>query len=1169
MTFEELLQKYQQYEGNYDLQDQRSSIYNAMYDLSDDLRFAANNTEDPAAKQSFNSMADTLDAISVQPPQTFDSVITPALPAAGNFASFLFRPDNGVTNYDLIRSTLDASDPQRAANFDRHLQQVNDYFGFNMNLDFIRERQEAEQEVQPQPEVQAEPQQESRPEQTSGETLYSYRQALEDLQEQADDLNPDDRRLVLGNAVAAVILQQRINEAENPDEPVISDAGLTDLFDENVVAYANDEITGRRIQQLSNEELLDTIRNPQAYLRTLEEEARENRQEEEAEPVREEQPQESRTEQEDDKIYSYNYTLREHQSGLVGPDRERGLLLRNAAIALILQEHINQSDNPDEPVWGERDLDELYGPESMRYLSDEPAGQRLQELNNEELYNTIQNPQEFLNRLAEVSRENEPEESVGEAANEEREPLPEEQRLQEMQQGTVSEDGRAEYLTEDFKNFLQDEVRNGREGVFGATVEQILPQVCLLQLAIDNGQGDALVELTSFADEAEKFAQTPAYKEMVNGKTPEEMREIILNPEDFARQVLSLTRQPRPAAEEAPEEIAEDTASNAVEEEEIQEIVEEAPESSEKPASEELSGETGETEETDILTNRMFLSALQQSVEDNPEAADIEDLKKTLAQVCVLHNTVKNGEGDEPLSDEALAEQSARYFDYSAFQGLTANKTPEQLREYIKDPQDFTESVEGFQLRGNTTEQESSESDLYAGYNLDDDEEYARINEEFEVINAVESGKVQPAGNWLAECKKEAIENNSQRIPDSSRTIELATRVLAIRMLGNIKRKDTRNLSVDISEQDIDETVEKLKKDSNFQKMISRFEKSDFVPHDPLYQEFKNGLTTGNGGRVEDAYRKFLKELPAGQLENGESNLAHYMPTAKERIESLQQQLRDSMKAEVDKSDPRSSEEASDKVKESIAEIVLLRNMVKAERNKAGSLDKKIPMTGTLASDIKTVSRDPLLHVANTRNSVKEAAISGHGGNIVAKVYEETRKDLQNALQTGDEIIGDDKRLTSLNQYQLPSEKADKLFGAGTVGGRIKLLKDEADELLTTLQDAEGEERRQALARSKEVIAEFLLFNNRLYDKYGIPKYKGDDFEKALTKPIAWEDVDSKVQKAVSSPMYQNVTENHLRAGLSRITNAEIKSSLDLKADDLRILPSSRTSSVSEGPQMY
>ena len=86
------------------------------------------------------------------------------------------------------------------------------------------------------------------------------------------------------------------------------------------------------------------------------------------------------------------------------------------------------------------------------------------------------------------------------------------------------------------------------------------------------------------------------------------------------------------------------------------------------------------------------------------------------------------------------------------------------------------------------------------------------------------------------------------------------------------------------------------------------------------------------------------------------------MPTAKERIEALQQEIRDG------KNPIRPT-----------AEIVVLRNLVKAERNKKETLDRPIPMNGSLRADVQKLNSDQGFASLAVSPKVKEAAFPRTG----------------------------------------------------------------------------------------------------------------------------------------------------------------------------------------------
>ena len=339
-------------------------------------------------------------------------------------------------------------------------------------------------------------------------------------------------------------------------------------------------------------------------------------------------------------------------------------------------------------------------------------------------------------------------------------------------------------------------------------------------------------------------------------------------------------------------------------------------------------------------------------------------------------------------------------------------------------------------------------------------------------------------------------------------------------MLAKAKRHESGSLNRQLSEKEITDTVAKLKENGHFRQFYSNLTAAD-NQHEALKADVKKALQRGHCGGVEDEFKAHLRNLPGGELDNSDANLSFYMPTGKERIEALQKQI-----------------SAGKNPISPTAEIVAIRNILKAERKKEATIDKPIPATGSLRTDVRKLHDDRFFANAATQKSVKDAATAGHGGGIVEKVYGlkvKLDKEYQTQLKAGKgSLLSVDKKHRTL------SEEGDAVLGANTRGGRIKELQKEASEINRQLEEASEAELPQVIERAKPIMAEYLIHNSDLYDKYGLPK--GDN-EKNLRKPMPWSAMETKIQKALEQPKFRDMqlSVKNVRCAMNTIINAEFE----------------------------
>jgi hypothetical protein len=176
------------------------------------------------------------------------------------------------------------------------------------------------------------------------------------------------------------------------------------------------------------------------------------------------------------------------------------------------------------------------------------------------------------------------------------------------------------------------------------------------------------------------------------------------------------------------------------------------------------------------------------------------------------------------------------------------------------------------------------------------------------------------------------------------------------------------------------------------------------------------------------------------------------MPTAKDRIEELQQQVELKQKKNINA------------CQKEAAEITILRNLAHAERYTKSSLAKKIPTKpeSTLDVQTKTLAESSLfndtlgaLGEREMRNLVRD----GHGGALV----DELRLRNKASLETNEEVT--------------------ELLNENTVGGRLKTIRRDAEELNERLEEAEFEyeedspEVAELMQESKGLFAEYLALD--------------------------------------------------------------------------------------------
>ena len=142
--------------------------------------------------------------------------------------------------------------------------------------------------------------------------------------------------------------------------------------------------------------------------------------------------------------------------------------------------------------------------------------------------------------------------------------------------------------------------------------------------------------------------------------------------------------------------------------------------------------------------------------------------------------------------------------------------------------------------------------------------------------------KSRSAARWIEDWKRQAAaESKKEDYPAAYYAKIMAARMLANSKRGKAKRlKDTR-----LTEEQIEAKAKELRENGLFGRFIQSL-------RDNGQKRAKAEAAVGAGhcGGLDDMFKEFLLKLPAGELKN-EKLLNRYMPTAKDRIEELQQQV--------------------------------------------------------------------------------------------------------------------------------------------------------------------------------------------------------------------------------------------------------------------------------------
>ena len=370
------------------------------------------------------------------------------------------------------------------------------------------------------------------------------------------------------------------------------------------------------------------------------------------------------------------------------------------------------------------------------------------------------------------------------------------------------------------------------------------------------------------------------------------------------------------------------------------------------------------------------------------------------------------------------------------------------------------------------------------------------------------------AAQWI-EGWKQDLEREKQR---QDYPAAYYAKLMAARMLADSKRGSAKRLrNTQLTEEQINDKARELMTNGHFQQFISSLAGSG-----QKLAKAEAAVGTGHCGDLDDMFKSFLKKLPAGKLKN-EQLLDRYMPTARDRIEELQRQ--------TEGKQLRGIASCTDEA----AEITVLRNLAKAERYKKGSLEKKIPTKAESTLDVqtKTLAESSLYANglgANGDRDLRDLVLEGHGGALV-----------------------DELRLRDKVSPQR-SEPVTEILQENTVGGRLKTIRKDAEELQERLEEAgfeydeDSPEMKKLVQESKGLMAEYLSLDMLSRD----PNTKQID-PRRMEANVPWRKIESVKEDPDKVPVVRALTAgldpDNIDVGLRRMAESTHEEFIDAIQD--------------------
>ena len=433
--------------------------------------------------------------------------------------------------------------------------------------------------------------------------------------------------------------------------------------------------------------------------------------------------------------------------------------------------------------------------------------------------------------------------------------------------------------------------------------------------------------------------------------------------------------------------------------------------------------------------------------------------------------------------------------------------------------------------------------------------------DDFEVIDSAseieEMEEAKTAAKWIEEWQKEL---KTARGKDKENHVDAlqktVAKIIAVRTLTDARRNDASSLKKAFTKSAIDEKVDELMASEHFSDFVEGLTAQDkLADNAELSAKVDAAVTKGHGGGVEDLFRDYLAKLPPGKLQN-DPRISRNMPTVKERIESLQDQAKthyaimEQRKEEYVKKEgiPKNQRDnpiffkrmLSDReleknrreygtrgdtgmelVTNAAAEIVALRNLVHAEKDKSGPLGRPIPTGGrSLTDDTKTLSRESAIQNAVRRDpgGVLKAVSKGSGELLTGQLIQKSNQVIQERVSNERYMQG--MRTRDPNYKEEMSPEAAKLLGANTRGERMRELRSAAKTLSRKLPYERGEAARKLMRRSKLLLAEYMIHNKACVDRKNRPVR---NLEEKLREDVPWSEVNENLEQYKKSKQFQSM----------------------------------------------
>ena len=333
------------------------------------------------------------------------------------------------------------------------------------------------------------------------------------------------------------------------------------------------------------------------------------------------------------------------------------------------------------------------------------------------------------------------------------------------------------------------------------------------------------------------------------------------------------------------------------------------------------------------------------------------------------------------------------------------------------------------------------------------------------------TGEKRTAAEWIDDLREfgGVTEQNVAEI--------MAARLLANSVRG-VKLSKTGLQDTELTRTQIIKTAGMLKNSTAFKTFWKENEKG-----------IKDAYGKGHGGGLDDLFKESIRTTPAGTLPT-EGIYSRYMPTVLERIDALKDQIKQDYNAET-----------------AAAEIVILRNMIGAEKGQKNTLNKKltIEQMNELNGQVHALARDPAFKNMLKDQKIQSLMKKGHGGDMLERM-----RKLQKNYPDMD-----------------PNTKS--LMNGTTIGHHIANVRQTAANIaqdiraeLNKVQNVPGKRNMEPvyaqIEKANKALAEYLALDNQAR--------KSGNREDGLLQDVPTEKINEQVNNRNKNEVFNHITKN-------------------------------------------